>query len=282
MAKADDPPDSQETEPYRVLLVVDELFRGDEMAEGLKGQMGDHDSVQILLVAPALAGNRVDQELGNIDVTFPEAEERMTAALKELSEAGLDAQGEVGDADPLVAIDDALARFPADRIVVVNHVDGDALPAEEGMWDRLSLDYRQPVTQLKVTIPVDGEPQKIADIERAPARERTEEEKIRATRNFPPLSRRDLTGILFGLLGTAAIGLVAVGIGTEYEGALSGKAAAAVLIAIGAFLINVAHVIALLFFESVRYDGFWDRFMARMSIGVTSLGLIAALILWLT
>jgi uncharacterized protein YqhQ len=36
------------------------------------------------------------------------------------------------------------------------------------------------------------------------------------------------------------------------------------LIAVGAALISLAHVVGLVLFESVRYHGLWERFFARM------------------
>ena len=53
------------------------------------------------------------------------------------------------------------------------------------------------------------------------------------------------------------------------------------MIAMAAFLINVAHIVGLLFFESVRYTGIWEKFMARASILITTVGLAVSLILWL-
>ena len=92
----------------------------------------------------------------------------------------------------------------------------------------------------------------------------------------------DIAGILIGFIGTVALGMVAVAVGTEDGGGnLSGSAAIVLLIAMGAFLINVAHIVGLLFFESVRYSGIWQKFMARLSIGITTIGLAVSLVLWL-
>jgi hypothetical protein len=52
--------------------------------------------------------------------------------------------------------------------------------------------------------------------------------------------------------------------------------------AIGAFLLNVANIIGLLFFESVRYTGIWEKFFARTSIVFTTIGVAVALFIWLT
>ena len=45
--------------------------------------------------------------------------------MERLEEAGIDAAGQVGESEPAVAIEDALATFPADRIVIFSHPDGE-------------------------------------------------------------------------------------------------------------------------------------------------------------
>lgn len=46
------------------------------------------------------------------------AEQRLDAALRHIRDAGGQADGEVGDPDPLSAVRDALQRAPADEIIV--------------------------------------------------------------------------------------------------------------------------------------------------------------------
>jgi len=267
---------------HRVLLLADALLKGSDVVRELGAHVDDLDDVEVMVVSPALARKRIDQELGNIDETLPEAEERLTGVVNELREAGLSTAGMIGDADPLVALSDGLARYPADEIVVVSHVDRDAAPGEQGIWDRLESDYHQPVTELRIGGD-DGTPgaPDVEAVRHAPAHERTREEEIRETRNFPPMKPRDVAGIVIGIVGTIALGMIAVAIGTDDDGNLTGRAAIVLLIAIGAFLLNVAHVIGLLFFESVRYHGIWEKLFARASMGITTIGLAIALILWL-
>jgi hypothetical protein len=52
------------------------------------------------------------------------AELRLDRCLGRLEAAGIRAEGLVGDADPVQAIDDALRPFPADRLVVATHPEG--------------------------------------------------------------------------------------------------------------------------------------------------------------
>lgn len=266
---------------HRVLLLVDERFRGSDLAEELKVDGGwQPESVEIFVISPAYAHSALDQELGNIAESRPEAEDRLGETLEQLRDAGFSARGEVGDSEPMVAIGDGLREFNADEIVVVRHVDSEIEHAERDFLGRLRTDFHQPVTELLVKHPEGGLPS-ISGVEHAPAHEKTEEEIIRETRNFPPLKKRDIAGILIGFIGTVALGMIAVAAGTDADGDFTGRSAAILLIAIGAFLINVAHIVGLLLFESVRYTGIWEKFMSRMSVWVTGVGLVAALILWL-
>ena len=269
-------------QPHRVLLLADARLKGSDFAQELETHIDDLDDVEVMVISPALAHNRIDQELGNIDETLPEAEERLSGVVNELREAGLSTAGMVGDSDPLVALGDGLAQYPADEIVVVSHSGRDAAPGEKGIWERLEADYHQPVTELRIggEHGTGGTPD-VEAVRHAPAHDRTLEEEVRATRNFPPMRPRDVAGIVIGIVGTIALGMIAVAIGTDDDGNLTGRAAVVLLIAIGAFLLNVAHVVGLLFFESVRYHGIWERLFARASMGITTIGLAIALVLWL-
>jgi hypothetical protein len=231
------PEEAEGGDPYRVLLLADEEFRGRDLAAELRSHLDRDAAVEVYVISPAISHSRLDQELGNVDTALPEAGERMVAVIQELNRAGFRAQGKIGDSDPLVAIDDGLAEFAADEIVVVTHGDSEADPAEKGIWQRLQSDYHQPVTQLKVIGRTADEVPGVVEVNHAPAHRKTKEEVIRETRNFPPLLRRDILGILAGFIGTVALGLIAVAIGNEDKGELSGAAAVVLLIAFGAFLI---------------------------------------------
>jgi nucleotide-binding universal stress UspA family protein len=73
--------------------------------------------VEILVVVPAL-NSRLRQWLSDEDAARRRAEERAAAIVDRLEQSGVHAEGRVGDADPLLAIADALPTFPADEIVI--------------------------------------------------------------------------------------------------------------------------------------------------------------------
>ncbi len=81
----------------------------------------------VLVVAPAL-NSRLKHMTSDTDEATEAAAERLDEALGYLAGAGVHAQGSVGDADPLQAIDDAMAGFPADAIVIAT------FPPEQSHW----------------------------------------------------------------------------------------------------------------------------------------------------
>jgi hypothetical protein len=93
------------------------------------------------------------------------------------------------------------------------------------------------------------------------------EHEWRPSRNLPPLSRMDIVGIAVAVVGTAAlVMLAAVSVNHDHTNPYSAVTIARVLIATGALLINMAHVVGIFFFESVDYHGPFQRLFARLSL----------------
>jgi hypothetical protein len=100
----------------------------------------------------------------------------------------------------------------------------------------------------------------------------------RASRNLPPLTRMDIVGIAVALVGTAVLVLLAVAsVAHDHTNPYSAVTIARVLIATGALLINMAHVVGIFFFESVDYHGPFQRFFARLSMFGTTAAVIVSL-----
>ena len=72
---------------------------------------------EVLVVAPAL-NSRLRRWLSDEDEARRRAEQRARAIVDLLARGGVHAEGRAGDADPLLAIADALATFAADEIVI--------------------------------------------------------------------------------------------------------------------------------------------------------------------
>jgi hypothetical protein len=100
----------------------------------------------------------------------------------------------------------------------------------------------------------------------APADPTLHHHEWRASQNLPPLSRLDIIGIAVAGLGTAALIMIAVISAGGEHGSYGPVTIARILIATGVLLINMAHVVGILFFESVDYHGPFQRFFARLSM----------------
>jgi hypothetical protein len=98
--------------------------RSDE--DGATGDLtqghGAGDRTEVMVVAPALQDSGFRFWLSDADEAIQRAEEVRQRTVQNLDRAGVAASGDTGDSDPLNAIQDALATFPADRIVLFTHL----------------------------------------------------------------------------------------------------------------------------------------------------------------
>jgi hypothetical protein len=88
-------------------------------------------NANVFVVAPAL-NSRLRRWVSDEDRARRRAAERLHAYLDHLDQHGVHAEGRVGDADPLLAIADALVTFPADEIVIA----ADTVPLAEHLVRR--------------------------------------------------------------------------------------------------------------------------------------------------
>jgi hypothetical protein len=100
-----------------------------------------------LVVAPAL-NSRLRHWVSDVDPAIAAAGERLDRALANLAERGVVAGGEVGDSDPLLAIDDALADFQATEIVLSTHPAGRSNWLEKNLPRRAAQRFDLPITYL--------------------------------------------------------------------------------------------------------------------------------------
>jgi hypothetical protein len=115
----------------RILVVANETVGGSELfaviAERSEGVAED-----VLVICPAL-NSPLRTWVSDEDGARAAAQHRLDATLARLASAGIDARGEVGDGDPLQAIDDALRVFGADEIVISTHPEGRSHWLERGV-----------------------------------------------------------------------------------------------------------------------------------------------------
>jgi hypothetical protein len=281
MSEVEDPKAEAPT-GQRVLVVADEAVTGSELAESLVRHIGDEPR-WVFVVCPALADSALHHIMGDVDIAIAPAQERLEATLKALHDHGVEASGEVGDSDPLQAMSDEVLKFEPDEVVLIAHREKDAAFAEKGLLEQAKSRFELPVIELIV----DSAPRPhVVDVDES-APNAGGPRGWRPSRNFPPLSRRDIFGIFVAALGTLILGVLAAkALGTSHnpggnheEGRLNASAVACVLIALGMALINAAHIVGLLLFQSVEYRGVFRQFFARLSLYATPVAVVVSLIL---
>jgi GABA permease len=134
----------------RILVVANETVGGAELLE-LLGRKAEGVREEMRIVCPAL-NSRVRTWTSDEDGARAAAQERLGESLARLREAGVSARGEIGDGDPLQALEDALREFPADEIVVSTHPPGRSHWLEQGVVEQARLRFDVPVTHVVVDL----------------------------------------------------------------------------------------------------------------------------------
>ena len=95
-------------------------------ANALRTALGEEvEGAEVLVVSPAGNRSKLAFWVSDSDDAIAEADAAQEETVERLEEDGVDAAGDTGESEPGVAIQDALATFKADRIVVFSHAEGD-------------------------------------------------------------------------------------------------------------------------------------------------------------
>jgi hypothetical protein len=131
----------------KVIALVSEPISGDALRAAAGPGMGK--DAEVLVVAPALAG-KLRWIVSDMDEAIDRAEAVQEETVERLDEEGIDAAGDTGESDPLLAVQDALQTYPADEIVFFTHREGDRNWLEEGVVEEARERFEQPVAHVVV------------------------------------------------------------------------------------------------------------------------------------
>jgi hypothetical protein len=135
---------------HRILVVANETVGGAELLTELRERAGSRRTI-VLVVSPAL-NSPLRTWASDEDDARAAAGDRLVASLAAMRSAGLDATGEVGDGDPIQAIEDALRTFRPDELVLSTHPPGRSHWLERGVVDRARERFAIPVTHVVVDL----------------------------------------------------------------------------------------------------------------------------------
>jgi hypothetical protein len=100
----------------------------------------DLDGARVLVVAPAANQSAVAFWMSDADEAIADAEDAAAQTVRALEARGASAHGTAGEAEPMTALQDALATFPADRIVVFGKDDAEAAEIARQASERFDVD----------------------------------------------------------------------------------------------------------------------------------------------
>jgi GABA permease len=133
----------------RLLVIANETIAGKNLHQQIR-EMIDEGG-EILVVAPAL-GSRLEYLFSAVDEPRAHAKERLAASLESMAADGLNADGAVGDANPVQAMKDAIAVFEPDAVVVSTHTPERSNWIENGVVDKIKSNTDLPVTHVVVDL----------------------------------------------------------------------------------------------------------------------------------
>ncbi len=146
---------SPEHTAHRILVLANETVGGRKLREQVTALAGGRPS-EILVVAPAL-NSQVRHWTSDEDNARAAAQERVQNSVARLAETGLSVRGEVGDAEPLQALEDALRTFGPDEIVISTHPPGRSHWLEQGLVEKARELFDRPITHVIVDLEAERE-----------------------------------------------------------------------------------------------------------------------------
>jgi hypothetical protein len=131
----------------RILALVSEPISADALRTAIGSEAAE--DAEVLVVAPAL-NTKTRFLLADPDPAIERAEAVQEETVERLDEEGIDAAGDTGEENPMLALQDALATYEADEIVLFTHPGGKQNWKEEGLVEEAQGRFSVPVRHIVV------------------------------------------------------------------------------------------------------------------------------------
>jgi hypothetical protein len=139
----------------RILVIANQTVGGRVLRECIR-EKSEGYRAEVLVVTPAL-NTPLRHWASDEDPAREAARGRLDASLARLREAGIQARGEVGDGEPLQAMEDALRTFGADEIIISTHPEGRSHWLERGVVTRARERFAVPITHVVTDLEAERE-----------------------------------------------------------------------------------------------------------------------------
>jgi nucleotide-binding universal stress UspA family protein len=139
----------------RILVIANETVGGEALRDRIQ-ERGAGYRTQVLVVSPAL-NTPLRHWASDEDPARAQAKERLQRSLERLEQLGIQASGEIGDGDPVQAIEDALRTFGADEVIISTHPEGRSHWLERGVVTNARERFAVPITHVVVDLEAERE-----------------------------------------------------------------------------------------------------------------------------
>jgi len=134
----------------RILVIANETVGGRTLRDTIHEKSEGYRE-EVLVVTPAL-NSPIRHWTSDEDGARADAQQRLERSLAQLAAVGVEARGEVGDGDPLQAIEDALRTFGADEIIISTHPEGRSNWLERGVVEHARERFPVPIMHVVVDL----------------------------------------------------------------------------------------------------------------------------------
>ena len=131
-----------------LLVMAPEPVDAETVRAALDGE--DLGDAKILYIAPALQDSAVKFWTSDADDAIAEAQANADETERSLQAEGVQASAVTGESEPLLALQDALATFQADRVVVFVRDGDEQAYREDDVIGEAERRFNVPVTQARL------------------------------------------------------------------------------------------------------------------------------------
>jgi hypothetical protein len=130
----------------KLLVLATDPVDADRLGKALPED--DLEGAEVLVVSPAVNESAVAFWVSDSDEAIADAESTAEQTAASLRERGAQARATTGESEPLLALQDALATFDADRVVVFVRDEDAARYREDDVIGEAQRRFSVPVTEI--------------------------------------------------------------------------------------------------------------------------------------
>lgn len=143
-------PAESPVDEYRILVVANETVGGSALLAEIRSRSAGRKTV-VFVVCPAL-NSPLRHWVSDEDEARAAANARLDQSLAAMRASRVDASGEIGDGDPIQAIEDAVRTFRPDELIVSTHPEGRSHWLERGVVEKARERFAVRVTHVVVDL----------------------------------------------------------------------------------------------------------------------------------